>query len=448
MKLHTIAIFFAALLTGSFLPACAQGNMISGIVGELHLPDSFLLGDRPIHLTHKTKFAAIIESDPNNPSPDDTPVASLANLLPGAYVSVDVSYTDGVITAGTIEFLDLWLKPVEVHGPIDKVLKIDGETVYRADGYLLRIPSGIKTVLDPSIDSLDKVVAGDWVEFEGRFGTGGIVVASKVHFEPPQYENLHQIKFIDTSIKVSVDGGGPAPSAPAADDYCAKIEQGVTPSAHEVKIGLIHYQISLDQALNLRIAKIGCRLIPQYQRTLAPDSASHFNFIFLVVDSKHLHHTITSQQGVIFFPVQVLKKLKTDEQIAALLADAIAANLTRQFERIIYASRYAKGAIAASFIPYAGLVSAAAGDVAVEKFMRGMMQERARMALYLMQDAGYDPHAAPVAWDLLSSKPINPNQFRPGGDDDETIMRKYQQRFLTIEFNPAGIAAHPQAKNQ
>lgn len=447
MKIQTIALFFAALLTASFIPASAQGNNISGIVTQVHLPDSFVLGDKPIHLSHKTKFATIVESDPNNPSPDDPPVASLANLMPGAYVRADVSYTDGVIAASTIEFIDLWLKPIEVHGPIDKVLMVDGETVYRADGYLLRIPADMKTIIAPSIGSLDKVVAGDWVEFEGHFGAGGIVVASKAHFEPPQYESLHQIKIIDASIKVSVDGGGPAPSTPANDDYCAKIEQGVTPSAHEVKIGLIHYQLSQDQALNLRIAKIGCGLIPQYQRTLAHDSASRFNFIFLVVDGKHLHHTITTQQGIIFFPGQVLKNLKTDEQIAALLADAIAANLTRQFERIIYANRYAKGAMAASLIPYAGLVSAAAGDVAVEKFMRGMMQEQVRMALYLMQDAGYDPHAAPVAWDLLSSKPINPNQFRPAGDDDETIMRKYQQRFLAIEFNPAGIASHQQAKN-
>jgi hypothetical protein len=64
----------------------------------------------------------------------------------------------------------------------------------------------------------------------------------------------------------------------------------------------------------------------------------------------------------------------------------------------------AAGEVAGAFVPGLGLVGFMGGGVAGSKMERDMAEQRARIALELMADGGFDPWQAPEAWRLLMTK--------------------------------------------
>jgi hypothetical protein len=101
-------------------------------------------------------------------------------------------------------------------------------------------------------------------------------------------------------------------------------------------------------------------------------------------------------------------RLQNDSQIAAVLADGIARALERQQYltstkiKAAYASM-----IASAFVPNGGVGVATGGMVASDIETREM-QQRGRISLVLLHDAGYDIDQAPIAWWLLDPAKAKP----------------------------------------
>jgi hypothetical protein len=112
--------------------------------------------------------------------------------------------------------------------------------------------------------------------------------------------------------------------------------------------------------------------------------------------------------------MQLVARLKNDDQLAAVLADGVAFNLQRQGVRIIEENRVGLGVLGAEaatlpvqvFVPMVGLPYLIGSNYAANKDQEAMEEQRGRVALELMASAGYDPWQAPEAWRLAAPKEL------------------------------------------
>jgi len=188
----------------------------------------------------------------------------------------------------------------------------------------------------------------------------------------------------------------------------------------ELKIGLGRWHtLPADQPLQQRVHRIGMALVPAYQREMADDDPSKVHFRFFAIDDKRSRGEISLLDGVILVSKQTIERLRSDDQVAAVLADGIAYNLQRQAAKQIKTNRAAWGAeiageVAGAFVPGLGPAMMLSSGLAGGKAEIAMQEERLRIALALMHDAGYDPYQAPEAWRLLAPKklPANPSSLK------------------------------------
>jgi hypothetical protein len=97
---------------------------------------------------------------------------------------------------------------------------------------------------------------------------------------------------------------------------------------------------------------------------------SKIPFRFYAVDDAKIRTEVCATDGLILVSVPMLSRLKSDNQLAAVLADGIAVNLQRQAARLAVDNRYIDGVQTAAnsalvFIPFADFVdvgTAVAGE--------------------------------------------------------------------------------------
>ena len=110
-------------------------------------------------------------------------------------------------------------------------------------------------------------------------------------------------------------------------------------------------------------------------------------------------------------PRQVVERLSSEDQLAAIMANGVAYSMEAQSARLSMENLWVgaaevAGSMAGSFVP-GGLVGGVVGGQVVNQVVLKRMQEQAgRIALTLMTDAGYDPRQAPEAWKLLAPKKL------------------------------------------
>jgi predicted Zn-dependent protease len=204
---------------------------------------------------------------------------------------------------------------------------------------------------------------------------------------------------------------GEALGTPAIPDDGASLQQD-----QEIKIGFGRWHtLPADQPLQQRVHRIGMALVPAYQLALAEDDPSKIHFRFFAFDNDKWHGAVHLLDGAVLVPKQVMERLKSDDQLAAVLADGVAYNLQRQAAKQVKMNRAAWGAeiagdIADALVPGLGIALVTTSGAAGGKAEIAMQEERLRIALALMRDAGYDPWQAPEAWRLLVPKklPANP----------------------------------------
>jgi hypothetical protein len=192
-----------------------------------------------------------------------------------------------------------------------------------------------------------------------------------------------------------------------------------------------------DEPLQQRVRRVGMSVVPEYQRKLEDNHPSKVHFHFYVVDAPKDRSELCTLDGLILVPRQLVERLKNDDQLAALLADGVAFNLQRQGARLIADSRLLLDtamaeAIAGFFIPGVNLV-ALAQDEKMRKILAEMQEQRGRVALALMADAGYDPYQAPEAWRLVAPKklPVDLDSM------NYPNLSGYQLGILSLQYKPA-----------
>jgi predicted Zn-dependent protease len=147
--------------------------------------------------------------------------------------------------------------------------------------------------------------------------------------------------------------------------------------------------------------------VPQYQRDLPTDDSAKIPFRFYAVVEERIRTEIYCTNGLVLVPVSVLNRLRNEDQLATVLAYGIAGELQQQAaEAHGFTLKDAAESAAYGSLGFAGplptVLGSAGGMVALHKIKHTEENERGRMALAFLSDAGFDPHQAPEAWRLLA----------------------------------------------
>jgi hypothetical protein len=407
----TLAVFAAPLLA---LPTYFP---IEGYINAVHSPLDYEVDGRRFDLTRETAYGLMGSNSVSISSPlRDT-------LRVGVYVQVAGRDTGpfNPIKATIVLVRDDWNQKLSGVGVITRVLSPAPAAVFEADGYLIRIsPSTDLTFLE-DLNSLSDVSVNTWIHFSGKIGKDGILDAAKARFMPAKPTKFKAVKNLEVATVKTRPAGAKddsttseAVGAPATQDDGASLQQD-----EEVKIGFGRWHtLPADQPLQQRVHRIGMALVPAYQRAMADDDPSKIHFRFFAFDNDKWHGAVYLLDGAVLVPKQIVERLKSDDQLAAVLADGVAYNLQRQAAKQVAMNRaawgVAVGELAGAFVP--GLGTAAIVTSMVVDHKSGdsrsgdtLLGERLRIALALMNDAGYDPWQAPEAWKLLVPKKLPAN---------------------------------------
>lgn len=425
------------------VPVLAQPTFpIEGYIGAVHPPASFDVDGRRFDVTSNTSFGLMAGLMGQESTSTASPLRQALRI--GAYVQVaGISSSAFAPVKATVVLIhdDLNTK-LSGSGVITRVISSD-PAVFEADGYLVRIKPSTQLDFLGGISSLAEVSANTWLHFSGKWGKDGIVDAARVRFfpaKPTQFKAAKNIEIATVKTRPAnakddsmTTAGKGAPANPADG---AALEQD-----EQIKIGLGRWHtLPADQPLQQRVHRIGMALVPAYQRAMADDNPSKIHFRFFAVDNNKLHGADCLLDGAILVSTLTIARLGNDDQLAAIVADGIACNLQRQTARTIAAIRKELSIdialdVAGAFVPGLGLAAIPGGFTSKEDEV--MAEERLRIALALMRDAGFDPWQAPEAWRLLVPKklPANPASLPyPDG-------RCYQIGILNIQYPTAAKAA-------
>jgi len=318
-------------------------------------------------------------------------------------------------------------------GIIDRVISAGSEPVFRADGYPFRVVSTTEVHFSGGLQALTEVTTNIWVSFKGTRDTSGVVVAEKAEFKKlkwpkrPADPYAWQVMSFPKGSKIDADKGFAA---------------GPTDFPAEDKGGWCGwYPVPEDAALQKRIRELGLQLVPKYQRDLFADDPAKIPFRFYAVGWTEQRTAIFCNDGLVMIPMAVIKRLQSDDQLAAVLAEGVAGELQLQevMSHPFMFSRPGGKEIAWAGVDY--LIGGAASAVPMahpgafaltnHEVSRRMEQQRARMALALMADAGFNPRKAPDAWQLLGPSRLPKNSL----DLKDTERSKYLESILEAQYN-------------
>lgn len=324
-------------------------------------------------------------------------------------------------------------------GVIDRMITPGPQPIFRADGYIIKLDADTQVHLSGGLKSIDNLHLGDWVHYEGRRDESGQLVAIRLEFVRPKPHKtsrdsakLAQVTSFPPGSLIDFDGSFTTKRAGHAEDAqggdCGWYPVPDVPSVQE------------------NVRRIGMRLVPKYQRDLPPDSPEKIPFRFYVVQEKNIRAAISCHPGLVLIPVTVVNRVSNEDQLAAVLADGMAASLGRQQAPIAKIGVKGVAELAAlSAIDAAGGYGAAiiGGEIMGRQIAQKMEEQRGRIALALMADAGYDPWQAPEAWRLLTSNepPNNPATLRypdRAGYQLEILGLQYKLATAATPAAPAG----------
>lgn len=306
-----------------------------------------------------------------------------------------------------------WEKKLKGLGVIDRVIATGPEMLLSADGYHIQINPKTRVTYADDLHALSDINANLWIHYEGQWNSQGLLVAQKATFFPARPTHFKALKGVEI-----YDLGFEPPHAPGETPSQAPVEaqnSGADLTGQEpgkVHLGAFRrvHEVPADTALQQRVARIGTRLIPAYQRDLVENDPTKIHFRFYAIDDDKVRDDIGGLDGLVLVPQTVVARMQNDDQLAAVLADGVAAQLQRQTARVVKNSRILAGVevagdIAQLAVPGLGLVTSLASMDAGHQQNIYLEEERGRVALSLMSEAGFDIFQAPEAWRRL--KPRN-----------------------------------------
>lgn len=401
--------FLQPLAALAFLavPLLAQSNFpVEGYINGIHPPRGYEADGRRFELASDTTFGW------TGFEPASTASPRREDLRVGVYVQVegrDLGMAKPIL-ASTVLIRNDRDRTLSGLGVITRVLSPAPAAVYEADGYRIRIGPSTDLAFADDLSSLADVSTNTWLHFSGKRGADGVLEAAKAQFIPAKPTKFKAAKDFEIATVKTRPAGSTDPDqtskamgAPANPDDGAALRQD-----EQLKIGLGRWHtLPADQPLQQRVHRIGTALVPTYQRDMADDDPSKIHFRFFAVDDSRVRGAVCLLDGAVLVSTQTVERLASDDQLAAVVADGIACNLQRQTARTVIARRkdLAIG-VAEAFIPGVGLAAVLGPGMFTSKEMATEQEERLRIALALMQDAGFDPWQAPEAWRLAAPRKL------------------------------------------
>jgi hypothetical protein len=294
------------------------------------------------------------------------------------------------IVATQIDQIDTQIgETVSGFAVVDKVFS---PTLLRVDGYALQINPATKSTWHLPLVRNSEPEVHQWVQYEGKRDANGVLQATELVFFASAVTSREQ--------KLR-DKGEFNPTAVSEKDRQSRTSKFFL-GANNKKIPAVH-----DTEQQARVDTIANRLIPESQKELPLSDPRKFDVRFQLVDSK-AKDCIGFANGIILVPMGVAKAL-TDDELAAILADAIGRTLEKQSYRYLPRSVVRNAASVAStvgglLIPGLGFASDAGSSFVDSKISKRLSEQTGRMSLVLMHDGGFDLKQAPIAWWRLSTK--------------------------------------------
>jgi hypothetical protein len=415
-----IVLGIVASLAGLQAPAQQPEFAVQGYITALSSPTRFEVSGQQVEASPDTSWEV---TGKGSESRYGQPLQSLAQVGVFVRVTGPTNRHTHIIAAQEISLRDDWDRKLSGIGVIDNVLEAGSQPTFQADGYRIRIASATEVAFSGELKALRDLTPNTWLHFEGKLDKNGTLIAYKINFlpsKPARYKSVlgHEVNNIAVAgDDPSVSAASPAPthltdtdiqepttSAPALPDANSASKAKTQSSNHKNRFKEVD-----NPALQARVQRIGVSVVPAYQKALPNDHPTKIQFRFVAVDNTKYRSEICSADGLILVPRQVVERLKNDDQLAAVLADGVAFDLQRQAARIVSTNRALLGASVASdivgaFVPGLGLAAWATTESVHHEINIQMDEERGRIALALMSDAGYDLRQAPEAWRLLAPK--------------------------------------------
>jgi hypothetical protein len=283
---------------------------------------------------------------------------------------------------------DPQLGPVSGSAVVDLVPASTGSSPrLRADGRFLDLSN-------PKLKPAQKLSTNVWVQYRGTLGTNGIVMVDEIAWTD------NAISKGEEKLRSQTDYDPAAVPEDSHQSGASKFFKGVDPK-----------QIPpfKDAGMQARVDRVGRSLIPAYQLALAADDPTRIDFRFQLVDEAKWPDAIDRPSGVILVPIQIVRRLPDDSELAAVLADNIATAIEKQEFRMKPAvhrmtAANVAGAAAGLVIPGAGIATQLTTAGVAKHLFTLELEQSGRVALCFMHDAGYDITKAPEAWWTLSTK--------------------------------------------
>jgi hypothetical protein len=385
----------------------AQSPAVHGYITAVHPPDSFDVNGEHVLVTAGTRFGLIgAKGLPGNEPTRDA-------MAVGAWVEVVGDQYLQTVTAQTVLFRDVTKQELQGLGVVVRVISTVPELVIAADGYRIRVTPETETHFPKEIKSIADVRAGMWVAYEGRLDRDGILGASRAKFVTTSHrmeQTGHAAKDPNqppkTAKPLASSAAAVKNNAPPSNDGTGGTDVPVDDQRTEISLDEYpgySYKLSKDRSLQAIVRRVGMSLVPTYQKQLPTGDPSKIHFYFCAVTNSW-HEELSSSEGTVLIPARLAERFKSDDQLAALLADGIAYTLQQHAPLVFVkpnraAIKEAAGLAAASAIPYAGLGVGAYFNHRIDQVLT---EQRGRVALQLMADTGYDPWQAPEAWRLAA----------------------------------------------
>lgn len=392
----------AVALTGSALWLCAAGMAqvsppatFQGVVTQSEA-DGFSVNGNQLIIGPKTRFYPVHTDGVRS-------VDSLRVLLqPGACVRVHGTMNPGgPLQVASVSFCGKkGLKSSGV-GIVQKILSTAPDLEFEADGLRILPAQGARLSFLGSIQRINDLVPGVVVRFRGAFDPAGEFQAVRLQFFSPK--KVHAPA--DSAMRASspaesvqeVSSVGPAPNIVNDDGALGTMRGKLNPPQG-------WHALSRDSALQERVRRLGARLIPAYQTQLAAGDPSKIPFRFFVVNEKWIRSFVPAKLGAVLISSAAVERTQNDDQLAAIIADAIAFQMQTQRANLVPANFVDQAGEVAGVLTELALDTSglAAGGIAKgiinHEQERVLAEDRGRIALSLMADAGFDPWQAPEAW--------------------------------------------------
>ena len=138
-KVLVLALSILIAAPAAHPPACAEDSnsvTVTGYITAVHLPDEFDVKRAHVTITENTQFMLL-------GSPAAKPQIVRPDIGAGMYVRVTgmKDFKTNTVAALTIEVRDDTGQSISGAGVIDRVIATGAESVFRADGYNIRITS-------------------------------------------------------------------------------------------------------------------------------------------------------------------------------------------------------------------------------------------------------------------------------------------------------------------